>query len=291
MDDYLFSVIIPVYNDKLRLIRLLNTLRKQTFDRNDIQVIVVDNDSAPPLVLDSHYKDWVTLLRCLQPGSYAARNKAVSIAMGRVIVFTDADCIPSQRWLSEAEAWYRSRGFPPVILAGGVQQFVDSSPPSIYGLYDLTLGIPQERYVSRGYGVTANLFVPRIIFDSVGLFDSTRLSGGDAAFCRLAGSHGFQIEYLEKASVKHLARTDWDSLSKKVRRVKGGQVLNGPLLRRFLFIIRTLLPPVYALKYAFKASNLSFVDRLKVCLVQCRLWYTEIVEIVRLLIFRRPPLR
>ena len=74
------SVIIPVYNDPIRLQTCLQALEDQTYPKSSYEVIVVDNgsdESIEPIVAEfsqakATYK--------AQPGSYAASNKGISLA-------------------------------------------------------------------------------------------------------------------------------------------------------------------------------------------------------------------
>lgn len=286
------SVIIPVYNDWHRVPNLLSHLALQSCSAAEFEVILVDNGSRSILsVIDSPLP--VDVLYCEKPGSYAARNVGIQHAKGEILAFTDADCLPSPSWLDSASKWFEQGNNANTIVAGGVSLFLtDPEKPSVFALYDYALGIPQERYVRRGYGVTANLFVPRHLFNRVGLFDSKRLSGGDAEFCRRATSSGnARIVYLPSAQIRHPSRSSWHELSGKARRVKGGQLLSGSVSKRVQFGIRTLLPPLNAWTRAFKSNRLSFTQKLLVCLVQLRLWGVEIAELWQLAVMRNPPQR
>src|SRR6478672_8526953 len=56
-DDLPFvSVIVPVFNDPVRLRTCLQALGRQSYPRDRFEVIVVDNGSAPPAgpVVDEH---------------------------------------------------------------------------------------------------------------------------------------------------------------------------------------------------------------------------------------------
>lgn len=285
------SVIVPVFNDWRRVAGLLEALATQEFPSDDFEVLLVDNGSTSIPELHNAPRSF-TVLHCSTPGSYAARNVGICAAKADILAFTDADCLPSPQWLKHAYRQLKSNNRSDAVIAGGVTLFLpDPSRPTPYALYDLALGIPQERYVRRGYGVTANLFVPKTVFDQVGLFDSKRLSGGDAEFCRRAGSHGIPTLYLGAAEVLHPTRCEWHELASKVRRVKGGQLLNGPIKRRLQYGIRTLLPPVKAWGYALTSKRLTPRQKISVCVVQLRLWAVETTEMFRLLILRHPPKR
>lgn len=285
------TVIIPIFNDWEYALRNTKGIAKQAFSRGFSEIILVDNGSHYIPDINALPKG-VTLIRCEKPGSYAARNAAIRHAQGEILAFTDADCLPCEDWLSAASEWFALHGSDTTILAGGVKMFLEETGPATpYALYDLALGIPQARYVTNGYAVTANLFIPRAVFDRVGLFDEQRFSGGDAEFCRRAGKAGIPLAYLETARVYHPARSSWAQLSSKVRRVKGGQLLNGSLGFRLQHAIRTLLPPLRAWLYALRSPDLMPQQKALVCMVQARLWATELTEMWRLLVLRREPHR
>lgn len=285
------SVIVPVYNHWELIPSLMAKLERQTLPSDRFEILVVDNGSddvpaAPPLPGNAR------LLHCPTPGSYAARNRAIDEAEGQVLAFTDADCLPTAEWLETGLKRIEQHPDPEVIVAGGVRMVArDPDNPTPYELYDMALGIPQQRYVQRGYAVTANLFVPRAVFDLAGRFDATRFSGGDAEFCRRAVSLGAALEYDGAALVEHPARSDWQELAGKARRVKGGQIMAGPIGRRMLWLGRTCLPPVRAWRRAFAAPDLSVGQKLVASLVQTRLWGVELVETLLLILRIRSPRR
>lgn len=280
------SVIVPIYNDWDQVDGLLQCLRNQSMDAKDFEIILVDNGSEnlPPV------PGGVQLVICSTPGSYAARNAGIAVARGSLLAFTDADCLPHGDWLAQGFACSRQSD-DDVIIAGAVEMTPVTGSPGPVELYDLTLGLPQSRYVSRGYGVTANLFVPRRIFEAVGVFDAGRFSGGDAAFCRAARASGFKTIYCREAMVRHPARTRWKDLATKLCRVRGGQIRRGSLARRAFYLVRAILPPVEQWFRIFRTSGLSKSDKLRVSCVEARLWLAGLVEVFRLLLGARPKRR
>lgn len=280
-EDLRFSVIVPVYRHWELVPKLLGGMREQTFPADRFEVILVDNDPAvpaPPLDLDANMR----IVKCETPGSYAARNRGAADARGRWLVFTDADCLPRPDWL-EALDRAISRDADHALLAGPVDVVGSSSSPSPAEIYDIVKGIPQERYLGRGYAATANLAVSRPLFDLVGGFDGGRLSGGDADFCRRAGAKGYRIALVDDARVDHPARTDWREVVTKERRVKGGQLRAGPAGRRRLWLVRTLLPPVDIAASFLGRRRHPLRYRLVACGVLTAIWIVGIVEAVRLL--------
>lgn len=115
-----------------------------------------------------------------QPGSYSARNSGISNARGEVFAFTDSDCVPARDWVRSGVMHLRSTpncGF----VAGRIVLTVrNADRPGLFELYDLCINFRQEEYVRQfHFGTTANLIVLSGVFEKVGRFDPTYLSGGD----------------------------------------------------------------------------------------------------------------
>ena len=286
MSRPVFSVIVPVYEQWHLVDQLLARLARQSYPADLLEVILVADGGTAPAKAPAGTR----LLHSPGRGSYAARNHGASIARGEWLAFTDADCLPDAGWLGAfAEAAVRQPG--EVILAGRIDVPLPSAAGP-YAVYDAVKGFPQADYVSRGYGATANLAIPRALFERLGGFDGARLSGGDAAFCRRATAEaGIAVHYVERAMVEHPARTDWQSLAVKARRLKGGQLTAGSLGRRLAWGVRTVLPPVRSFVRLLRQTQFPLRYRLLACAIQLRLWGVELVEAVRLLAGGRPERR
>lgn len=274
----MFSVIVPVFEQWQLVDRLLARLAAQRYPAGMFEVIVVADGGVAPQRAPAGTR----LLRSPGRGSYAARNHGAAAARGEWLAFTDADCLPDVGWLGAlAEAAVREPG--ETILAGRIDMPL---PPgaSAYAIYDAIKGIPQRDYVGRGYGATANLAVPRALFGRLGGFDGTRLSGGDAEFCRRAAAQaGAAVRFVDGAVVTHPARADWQALATKARRLKGGQLTAGSYRSRLAWGLRTVLPPARAIRRFLGDGRFPLRYRLLAAAIQLRLWGVELAEAVRLL--------
>ena len=283
----LFSVIVPVYRQWDLLPRLLADLAGQRaapgFEVPAFEVILVDNDPGAPGEGARAPRDPPGLalrrVACATPGSYVARNAGAAAARGAWLVFTDADCAPEPFWLAALAA--AAAAHPGTLLAGPVA-VVGGDPPNPCEIYDMIRGIPQARYVARGYAATANLAVPAAVFAALGGFDARRFSGGDAEFCRRAGAVGHPLRLVAEAVTRHPARADWAELEDKARRIKGGQIRGGPPLRRIAWSLRTLLPPLRDARAYLGAAAPRRWRAIAVAL-RFRLWRVELAEMLRLL--------
>lgn len=276
------SVIIPIYQHWELTKILFDALDSQTLSKDLWECFIVDNGSDH-VPAQSELPDFVTLLECQTPGSYAARNTALDHAKGQLLVFTDADCKPLPDWLSLLWQAYQKQEKPQLIAGGVTVKRFDKGEPNPIEIYDMAMGLPQARYVRRGYAVTANLSIPRKVFDAVGPFDDQRFSGGDAEICQRANGSGFPLTYLPAAEVQHPARDSWEELITKLKRQKGGQVRSGPTSRRAKFIIKTLIPPVWLFWYALRSEKITPRQKVTALRVQALLWLVELAETARLL--------
>ena len=97
----LISVIIPAYNEEENIGNCLHALMNQDFSREKYEVIVIDDGSTDntPHIVDSF--PGVRLLRQKNQGPAKARNWGAWEAKGEFILFTDADCVPHENWITE----------------------------------------------------------------------------------------------------------------------------------------------------------------------------------------------
>lgn len=279
------AVIVPVYRQWGLIPNLITTFKKITLSDCRIEFILVDNEPGT----DKNVSE-INLVECQKPGSYAARNAGIRNSSADLFLFTDADCIPSAEWLESIRLAYKQSD-KKSLLAGNVIIRSNNTHPTIAELYDIAAGLPQERYVSKGYAVTANLAIPKIVFDEIGLFDDSRFSGGDAEFCQRAREAGFGLKFVREAIVYHPARTTWEEYATKVRRMKGGQIRAGKLSRRMKYFFITLLPPVWRFWRIIKSGKLKFSEKLRVVWFQFRLWLVELTEMFALLCGKTPERR
>ncbi|OAB63860.1 hypothetical protein AY599_18635 [Leptolyngbya valderiana BDU 20041] len=278
------TVIIPSKDDHQRLRICLESLRAQTLEETQFEIIIADNGSDPSLEplareFDARY--------VLQPegGSYAARNAAIEFARGDVLAFTDSDCIPAKDWLEQGLAAMESRDGRvalPDLVAGRVDVFArDANAPTPAEIYEIVFAFPQAAYVqSDSFGVTANLFVRRRVIKKAGPFADGLHSGGDREFGRRATSAGFNLVYDPACVVRHPARHSIEQLYRKLDRVIGGLAdseLAGPrgideVRRRAR---RAMKPPLGQWRRVWRQSDASVLSRLSACVLIARLrWRT-----------------
>lgn len=216
------SVIIPVYNDGIRLARCLQALAVQSLGMGRFEVIVVDNGShdSPETVVAGF--PFARLLTEVLPGSYNARNAGAAIARGKWLAFTDSDCRPHRDWLANAVDYFDAH--PAVSAIGGRIELDSRVKPSAAELYERIYAFRQDRYVGQhGFAATANLIVRRSVFEEVGAFDGARKSGGDLEWGQRLAAACCELHYAPGVVVQHPARGALGALIQKRRRTAGGR--------------------------------------------------------------------
>jgi glycosyltransferase involved in cell wall biosynthesis len=218
----LVSVVVPVYDDPAAVLVLLSALAVQDYPRDRFECVLVDNGSREPVRVPADCGVAVRVLREVVGGSYAARNRGVREARGSVLAFTDADCRPVGDWLSSAVARLCIGGRP-LVLGGAIVVEPVGAPASILEWHSIVNEFDQARFVAEyHFAATANMVSSRQVFTRVGDFDGSLTSGGDYEWGRRAWSMGVELVYAPEVVVRHPARTTWQALAIRSRRIIRG---------------------------------------------------------------------
>ena len=283
------SVVLPVFNDRQRLEKCLESLENQTYPRDYYEVVVIDNASTVDLkelvarFQQAHY--------CYEekPGSYAARNKGLLVAKGEIIAFTDSDCIPASDWIERGVSVLQQ--IPDCGLVGGVITLFFKNPDRLTGaeLYERLNGFPQQEYIEQSqFGATANVFTSRKILDAVGVFDPDLKSGGDAEWGKRVAKAGYQLCYADDVRVAHPARSTYSEYYKKTIRVMSGlpdfhQPGSVPLIVIIRQLIQGVKPPVSRIRRTLAKAGADGISQyVKLSLFILFLHYVWVIERARL---------
>lgn len=130
------SVIIPAFNEQKYISNALSGLKSQSF--RDFETIVVDGGSTDSTV--SLARKSAKVIVCKEKGVSIARNRGAKIARGRILLFLDADTLPSKDLLSSYHKIFEDSA---VIAATG----------PVYPLEKT------KRRISLGYSIVSVAFV------------------------------------------------------------------------------------------------------------------------------------
>ena len=210
------SVVIPVLNGEATLGDLLVALKAQAGVPGQFEILVVDNGSTDR-TLEIARASGIPVLHQPVRGPSAARNMGLARAQAGIVVCTDADTIPSRRWLASLLSAFDD---PKTILATG----------PIHGWQPAT---GAERYASTHKGFTRertaehprhpfahgmNAAVQRKAALEIGGWDETMTSGEDMDFSiRLGKRFGVPIRFVDQAVLFHRHRHTDEALWKQAR--------------------------------------------------------------------------
>lgn len=278
---------MPVFNNAGALGTCLRALTGQTLPRREYELIIIDNGSTDDSSRVAGSFDAVRVAVEPAPGSYAARNRGLALARGRILAFTDSDCIPDPDWLARGVSHFTPESVWLIVAGHIAVQFVAPAAPTAVESYEGFTALRQERFVSAGgFGATANLWATREVFDRAGPFDASLKSGGDVEWCQRAVAAGCTLRYAAEVVVSHPARRTFRDLHRKVARTIGGaHDLKGRA--RLLGIDRPALadwvPPVRYAWTAMTSPSLPAIHRkLQVAGVMFFVRYAEAWERLRL---------
>ncbi len=201
----LVSVVVSTYDRPASLSRLLAGLHSQAMAGDCFEVIVVDNGSAGPATqavlareLDGGKLRLRTLRHAATRGPAGGRNSGWRLARAPLVAFTDDDCVPHERWLTEGLAAHSEH--PGAIIQGRTEP--DPAGLADHGVFSHTVRI--ER-LGPQYE-TCNIFYPRAVLELLGGFDErfgAFPAGEDTDLAWRAIEAGCETVFAGDALVRH----------------------------------------------------------------------------------------
>lgn len=240
------SVIICTVNPRMDIFqRVLDSVDQQTLATTSYEVIVVDNNSNPPLAIDDLRKDREMTLRLVRqprPGLSYARIAGITEARGDLFVFVDDDNFLDKNYLQTALSIHEAN--PGLGAYGGISQAVLERPVGKWKTRLLPyLGVRdhgQEVITSTkqhwgpwepiGAGMVTRRDVAeqfcQILADvphagNLGRSGTALLSGEDSLFARVANRLGYACSYQPSLKLQHFIKKQRLKLSYFARLIKG----------------------------------------------------------------------
>ncbi|NCQ35237.1 glycosyltransferase [bacterium] len=223
------SVIVPTHNRRAVLSRTLTLLDAQVGVGGDIETVVADDastDGTSETVAAAARRVGypVRYLRLERnAGPSAARNRALAVAQGRIVLFIGDDILPDPGFLGAHLRWHAAHPAATAAMVGHTR-WADEMPRTAL-LTWLELRGTQFCYgdmrdgavVDYGRFYTSNVSLKRAFLDASGcVFDERLRFCEDSEFAgRLAGA-GMTLHYNAAASAQHLHPT---TLASSIRRM------------------------------------------------------------------------
>jgi glycosyltransferase involved in cell wall biosynthesis len=205
------SVVIPAYNAGATVGEAVRAVMNQTLPPGTFECIVVDDGSSDRTGELAEGAGAVVLRLPRNLGVCGARNAGIHRARGKWIAFTDADCVPSRRWLSLFLAEVEEADASILAMAGKTLGLDSQTPPARF--VDLTGGLDAETYLRHKtlpWAPGGNVAYRREQLLAVGAFDQALKNYETPDLqLRLSDRFGGRIVYLPSAVVLHRHRSTW----------------------------------------------------------------------------------
>jgi len=180
INPLMFSIVIPAFNEEHFLPMTIAAVNECALPEIDFEIIVVNNGSTDQ-TSEVARRYGVLLLEIDRSFVGVARNVGARSARGEVLVFLDADCVPSIDWLSNGLKSFQAES----CVTGA---FVDVPNDACWieraWCSQRKGGRCEVSYINSG-----NLFISRALFSELGGFNETLSSGEDYDLCSRAKTH------------------------------------------------------------------------------------------------------
>ena len=218
----LCSVIVPVYNGATTIPSCLHALATQTTPSEQYEVIIVDDGSKDTTA--TIVQDWITahpqvqarLVQQANAGPAAARNHGAQVAQTNLLLFTDADCVPTPTWIAAMVV-----GFAHPDVVGIKGAYLTNRPTFVPRFVQMEY---EDRYDRMRQQPTIDFIdtysagYKRDIFLANGGFDTTFTTASveDQEFSFRLAQKGYELRFVPQAQVYHAHDRDvWDYARRK----------------------------------------------------------------------------
>ena len=266
------SIIVPVKNSARTIGDLLDSLMKLDYDREKLEIIVVDGHSTDGTrEIVERYP--VRLILEEGRGLNAARNTGVRYSRGEIIAFTDGDCVVPSNWVRAMVENFRD---PSVGFVGGlVEGYHKDSFLSIYMDETFFHAVPSftNRYETTDlrmlrFPAGCNMAFRRHALEKIDLFDERIYYGfDDLQPVEELSLRGFRIILDPRVLVWHKHRTTlWGLLKQHFNYGRGGSLMliykRASRLARWLSAYLFSTTILFSLSIFLITLGLTFMPRL-----------------------------
>jgi len=282
---YKVSAVLCSYNRARFIVKAVDSIFNQNFDRSLYEVIVVDNNSTDNTIeLLKEYKQqhpdynfrWVIEEN---QGVAFTRTRCAKEAKGEIVAYLDDDSIAQPGWLQNIVNFFDEN--PDVWSIGGkITPYYLTEIPEWYSKYffglvgEFNLGNKTKRLTGQKYPCGANMSFRKKVFEEIGYFNHElgRRGKGLLAteekdiYMRIL-NYGKKVFYLPHVEVLHAVENnkfDKDYVRRHSRGIGGGERLRlkgdtPVLIKKFLeYVAKWGYAILYGIGFLFKGQWSKF---------------------------------
>lgn len=172
----LISIIVPAYNEEKLIGKCLDSLKNQSFPKENYEILVIDNNSTDR-TSEIAKKCGVRVVAYKEKQGFSVTKQfGADLASGEIIAFCDADTFHDQNWLHIISDLFRDNNLK--IIGGSALPSEGSFiTNALYSIFDLFAQINQVFGNSLIWGF--NMAIRKNAFIKVGGFNLNLTSGED----------------------------------------------------------------------------------------------------------------
>ena len=189
------SIIIPAKNEGEHIARLIYSIDKLNYDRENIEVILVDNGSTDDTASIASQLN-VRVYNKLNTNVGGLRNYGVSKSHGEILAFVDADCEVKENWLNAAIALLHDEKIGAV---GGQCE----SPQSGNWLEKTWAPYKASETIEVSHLAASSFIIRRSMFQEIGGFDEELTAGEDDELSNRINKNGKKLYNAQECSIVH----------------------------------------------------------------------------------------
>jgi len=248
-----YSILIAIRNEQHNLPFLLSSLKEIDYPKELYEIIFIDDaseDNSIDFIREFCELNINTTYYQLGNKSQEYKGKKAALKLGveksrkDILLFTDADCIIGNRWLSSFNQYFNKNvglviGWVAENSAGKFPEFIGLMKAAIYA-------------VTTGFGIPfsasgGNLAIRKIVFDEVSGYDHIKhyVSGDDKLLLNLVKKTRWKISFNSQKVVETIPIRDRKIKQEQLKRRYGKFGMSSPfykIIQMLIFIFYLYLP-------------------------------------------------
>jgi len=283
---YKISAVLCSYNRARFIIKAVDSIFNQDFDKSLYEVIVVDNNSTDNVleVLEQYKKEHpdYNFRYYNEPnqGVAFARTRCAKEAQGEIVAYLDDDSMAQPGWLSFIVGFFDAH--PEVYSLGGkITPYFLTEVPEWYSKYffglvgNFDLSDKEKRLTAERYPCGANMAFRKKVFEEIGYFNHALGRSGTGLLATeekdiykriLAAGH--EVYYLPQVQVLHAVEAnkfDKHYVKRHSKGIGGGERLqlkgnNPALVKKFAeYIAKWVYAILYGLGFLIRGQWSKFI--------------------------------